>query len=454
MHMRRAWWGLLTIVMAALAANNTARAAVHEWDVKEVFSNASGSIQYIELFTASGGQTVIGSHDVVVIADGVTSTFTLPANLTGDTANRHLLIATPEFAALGIVTPDYVLPCGRFFDPAAASIRVEFSSYDSITIEGGLDLPVDGSSSIEDSTASTPTTTLATGTASPTNFIGDTGSVDLSSCLTAGTCSGCDDGMFCNGTGTCVGSACMAGTAPCAVGLTCDEDTDTCECDSVADCDDGNECTTDSCATVCIHTNNTNPCDDGMFCTETDTCGGGMCVGAGDPCGGDQCNEGSNDCGDCRMNSDCDDGMFCNGAEVCTDGVCGNAATPACDPSTEMCDETGDACIANCGNGAIDGSEVCDDGNDDDGDGCADDCTIEDGFDCDAAEPSVCTPDPVEEDAGGNEMDAGMTGETDAGMTMEEGGCSCRAISSSSPSRGAIVLALIGLAIAVRRRRR
>jgi hypothetical protein len=39
----------------------------------------------------------------------------VPANLPGDTSGRRVLFATQGFAALGIVTPDYVVPNGFFF---------------------------------------------------------------------------------------------------------------------------------------------------------------------------------------------------------------------------------------------------------------------------------------------------------------------------------------------------
>ncbi|MFN2376303.1 MAG: hypothetical protein ABR538_07180, partial [Candidatus Binatia bacterium] len=76
-------------------------------------------------------------------------------------------------------------------------------------------------------------------------------------------------------------------------------------------CDDGNECTDDLCNPFgsglgdffgCTNTNNSAPCDDGLFCNGIDTCAGGSCAGhAGDPCAqggvcGDQCNEDTDDC--------------------------------------------------------------------------------------------------------------------------------------------------------------
>jgi cysteine-rich repeat protein len=44
-----------------------------------------------------------------------------------------------------------------------------------------------------------------------------------------------------------------------------------------------------------------------------------------------------------------------------------------------------------CGDGAINGTDVCDDGNTDVDDGCSDTCTVEAGWNCDAADPTVCT---------------------------------------------------------------
>ena len=45
-----------------------------------------------------------------------------------------------------------------------------------------------------------------------------------------------------------------------------------------------------------------------------------------------------------------------------------------------------------CGNAVIDGLETCDDGNNTGGDGCSSTCAVEDGYICDASEPTVCSP--------------------------------------------------------------
>ncbi|HSD91184.1 MAG TPA: lamin tail domain-containing protein, partial [Kofleriaceae bacterium] len=54
---------------------------------------------------------------------------------------------------------------------------------------------------------------------------------------------------------------------------------------------------------------------------------------------------------------------------------------------------TVDATPTTCGNGTLE-YEFCDDGNTMDGDGCNSKCEVEDGYVCDASEPSVCTQDP------------------------------------------------------------
>ncbi len=74
------------------------------------------------------------------------------------------------------------------------------------------------------------------------------------------------------------------------------------ECVTDQHCDDGNDCTTDTCTTgLCYHGNVSQgtPCDDGLFCTETDECdGNGTCVGTHSPCSGrlNRCCEGDDTC--------------------------------------------------------------------------------------------------------------------------------------------------------------
>lgn len=213
-----------------LSLGTPAQAFFHLWQVKEVYSNADGSIQYVELFTTAPSETVAEGAQIVANSDGVVRTFTFHGNLTGSTANKHLLIATPGFASLpGAVTPDYTLPCGPFFDPGATSISITVVAggfpVDSITFAGST-LPTDGTNSLTDTTVGSPTTTLVAGASSPTNFAGTAGAMTLTGCLQTGACDACDDQLFCNGAESCSGSACVAG--PGCIG-TCEEEPDTCD---------------------------------------------------------------------------------------------------------------------------------------------------------------------------------------------------------------------------------
>ena len=63
-------------------------------------------------------------------------------------------------------------------------------------------------------------------------------------------------------------------------------------CQFTGNCDDFNDCTTDTCnAGVCdfVNVSAGSPCEDGEFCTEPDTCNSGNCVGGpNDPCDEDE----------------------------------------------------------------------------------------------------------------------------------------------------------------------
>ena len=62
-------------------------------------------------------------------------------------------------------------------------------------------------------------------------------------------------------------------------------------------CSDNNACTTDSCQNgVCVNTNNTNTCNDGIACTSNDRCSAGVCEGSDSCAAGSQCMADSGQC--------------------------------------------------------------------------------------------------------------------------------------------------------------
>jgi hypothetical protein len=373
--MRMARGAGLAVLAAIALAPLSAGAAQHLWRFKEVYTNSTGSVQYIEMYSASDGQGVLGNHVIKVTVGAVSKTYVFPAGLAGSTFERHLLIATPGFSNVpGFVTPDYTLPCGPFIPVnATGTITIEFGvsgqlPYDTISFNAST-LPLDGTNSLNDSDLTTGQN-LSSATNTPTNAT-TTGALVLTACQANGTCDPCSDGNFCNGPETCSINACTA-TPPCA--KQCIESTDTCvDCINAGHCNDNNVCTDDSCngSNQCVNAANTSSCNDGAFCNGTDTCNGGVCTHTAAPCGTQNCNEGPDTCGDCQGISDCDDGQgctvdacnsgtcastmaadgtecdtdatFCNGVGTCASGTCGNIAEP-CDTTTETCLEATDAC--------------------------------------------------------------------------------------------------------------
>jgi hypothetical protein len=128
------------IIVTGLAAVSTAfitasaLGGAHTWRVVEAFSNADGTAQYIELSECCGG-----TGEIFVSGAPVTSnshTFNFPANLSGNTANRHILLGTAAYAALpGAVAPDHIIPA-NFFNPSGDTLK--YSVYDTWTFTEGV----------------------------------------------------------------------------------------------------------------------------------------------------------------------------------------------------------------------------------------------------------------------------------------------------------------------------
>jgi len=120
----------------------------------------------------------------------------------------------------------------------------------------------------------------------------------------------CDDGNLCNGRERCVEGVCVSGEP--------------------VICDDGIDCTVDSC------NERTGTC---VFIPDHDRCGyNEIC----DPQLGCISRR-------CTTDEDCDDGLFCNGREFCEDGTCRSSPAPVCDDgidcTLDRCDEDLDRCV-------------------------------------------------------------------------------------------------------------
>ena len=180
----------LAIYAFLFSANPTARAAFHLWQIQEVFTNSSGSVQFIELWDNNPGETLMTGMTVTSTVGATTKTFKFPSFPNKNTQMHSVLIATTGFGSLsGGVTPDFLFSqsstpiSGSFFDPNASSVTFTFSGNgDSITVPSAT-LPKDGIHSVTDTNAQAivamPPNLVST-VNSPTNLDGNAGSVDLS----------------------------------------------------------------------------------------------------------------------------------------------------------------------------------------------------------------------------------------------------------------------------------
>ena len=204
-------------------------------------------------------------------------------------------------------------------------------------------------------------------------------------CVSSNNTAPCDDGQFCNGTDTCSGGTCVHSGNPCAGGgecnNSCNEAARSCAVAAGMPCTgDGNVCTTDQCDGfgACIHSPNTAPCDDGVFCNGADHCAGGSCsVHSGDPCAArpqcaTSCDESAKSCFSAAGTA-CDDGDACTQSDACDGtGHCSGSNPVVCTPS-DLCHLVGrcDSATGLCSNPPV----VCDDH-----DPCtADTCDVGDG---------------------------------------------------------------------------
>ena len=172
----------LIVGSAFVVSPRTASAFAHDWHITEVYSNADGSVQFVELATQSPNETVLSL--VMLSETELGHSFSPGHDLTGSTAGHSLLLATPGFASLpGAVQPDFIIP-SVFFKANGDTIQwlTGFDGgpyiggttvWDSFSFASG-ELPMNGTSSLNRALGGA---SLFVAANSPTNFAGQTGSL-------------------------------------------------------------------------------------------------------------------------------------------------------------------------------------------------------------------------------------------------------------------------------------
>jgi hypothetical protein len=157
---------LIVVVAMVLCTNSSVQGSFHLFQITELYSNADGSIQFVELTALAGGQQFLTGHTIRSTQGGSSHTYTFTTNLPGDTAGKTVLVGTAGFAALNLVTPDYVVPNGFLFTTGGTVEWAEGAdrwNYGALPTSGRYSRARAG----------------GTATNSPRNFAGATGTVFL-----------------------------------------------------------------------------------------------------------------------------------------------------------------------------------------------------------------------------------------------------------------------------------
>ncbi len=146
----------------------SAYASFHTWKVNEIYSNADGSVQFIEMKESSGAnfQNALPGHTITCTGPLGTKTFSFPSNLPSTaTANKFFIIGTSNLVSIpGGLTPDYVFTnTGPFLSLDGGGFLNFSGGFDTVTY---TNLPVDGSGALIRSGASL----IPVATNSPLNF--------------------------------------------------------------------------------------------------------------------------------------------------------------------------------------------------------------------------------------------------------------------------------------------
>jgi len=157
------------LFFAVVLVPSVAPAAFHLWTIRELYTNASGSVQFIELFTGSSGQQFTNSQVIQVTeqATGMTHTFMFPSDTPNPTDNHAILIATSNLQSLGGPAPDFPTLQAGFLFSGASTIEFLGTNQGAISYPG---LPTDGTHSL-----GIPGNTTQVN--SPQNYAGTVGSV-------------------------------------------------------------------------------------------------------------------------------------------------------------------------------------------------------------------------------------------------------------------------------------
>ena len=164
---------LIPLLGVFLLASPSAFGGAHTWDVNEVYTNADGTIQFVELREANGTPGELGVDGQPMRSlNFPTHLLDLLHAIASPTSNKFLLGGTAAFAAMpGSPDLDFTIPDGFLRLGTAADSVTYGAPYDTLAVPSGA-IPLDGVQSFNDGAVIADNT--------PTNYAGEVGFVDAS----------------------------------------------------------------------------------------------------------------------------------------------------------------------------------------------------------------------------------------------------------------------------------
>jgi hypothetical protein len=167
---------------AVLFAPASAFSFAHLWKIQEVYTDASGTVQFVEFFTTGSGETSTNNQILRFQINAVTQGSMIfsdatatdgSGDLSGSTASKTLLIGTSNLFSLYGVQPDYIIPA-NFLSAGSLNSVIFSASSDRVNL---TNLPTNGVSSLDglvNNAGTTAADTAVNPQASPKNFAGQT----------------------------------------------------------------------------------------------------------------------------------------------------------------------------------------------------------------------------------------------------------------------------------------
>lgn len=134
----------LSVTIALLLSVASVQASHHSWRFSEAYSNADGTLQFVEMVSNANDHDLITCCRMVAgnKSTGVDTPYSFPQNLPSSATNaKSMLIATAAFESAFGITPDYIIPDGFLTMTSGDVFYNDTLSWDS--------LPTDGTNSLQ-----------------------------------------------------------------------------------------------------------------------------------------------------------------------------------------------------------------------------------------------------------------------------------------------------------------